>query len=139
MDTLGRHLVAEFYGCDRTRLNDLEAVSSALEAAAVCIGATIIQKAAHRYAPQGVTVTIIIAESHLSIHTWPEHGYAAADIFTCGGLDPKPGFALLRDRLGASQTRVQVIVRGTDAHVEAGRDLVPQDVVLLSTLAGLEG
>lgn len=138
MDTLGRHLIAEYYHCDRELLNDLDAVSAALGAAAERIGATVLQVGAHRYAPQGVTVTLIVAESHLSIHTWPDHGYAAADIFTCGGLDPRPGFELLRVRLGAREARVQIIVRGTDRHVEAGRDLLPEDVVLMSSIAALE-
>lgn len=137
MDTLGRHLIAEFYDCDRQRLDDRAFVEAAITAAAEEVGATVLHVSAHRYAPQGVTATVIIAESHLSIHTWPEHGYAAADIFTCGGLDPRPGFLLLQERLGAADARVQVLVRGLPEHVGAGRAVMPQDVVLLSEVRPL--
>ncbi len=138
MDTLGRHLIGEFYGCDHTLLNDPTTVEQAICDAAHAVGATVLHVQAHRFAPQGVTATVIIAESHLSIHTWPEHGYAAADIFTCGGLDPAPGFRLLQQRLRAETTRVQVIVRGTDEHISRAGDLMPDDVVVLSSLAPLE-
>lgn len=138
MDTLGRHLIGEFYGCDHALLNDVDAIRRTIQATAEAVGATILHVQAHRFAPQGVTATVIIAESHLSIHTWPEHGYAAADIFTCGTLDPVPGFRRLQQELGAQSTRVQVIVRGTDAHVERAGDLLPDDVLLLSEVAPLE-
>jgi len=138
MDTLGRHLIGEFYGCDHALLDDVDAIERSIRAAAEAVGATILHARAHRFAPQGVTATVIIAESHLSIHTWPEHGYAAADIFTCGGLDPVPGFRLLQRELGAKNTRVQVILRGTDEHVAHAGDLVPEDVMVLSRLAPLE-
>lgn len=132
MDTLGRHLIAELYDCDRQLLDDRAFVEAAITAAAEAVGATVLHVSAHHYAPQGVTATVIIAESHLSIHTWPEHGYAAADIFTCGGLDPRPGFELLRERFRAADARLQVIVRGLEQHVAAGETVAPEDVVLRS-------
>ncbi len=136
-DTLGRHLIAEFYGCDHGVLDDEAAVRSAVQEAAEIVGATVITTASHKYAPQGVTATVLIAESHISIHTWPEHGYAAVDIFTCGGLDPEPGFRHLGTVLRASRCRVQQIVRGLDEHVTRGGDLMPQDVVLFSRVTTL--
>jgi len=137
MDTLGRHLIAEFWGCAPGGLDDEAGVRAAVTAAAEAIGATPISLASHHYAPQGVTATLLIAESHLSIHTWPEHGYAAVDIFTCGGLDPRPGFRSLKQALGATECRVQEIVRGLPGHVAAGRPLVPDDVVIFSEIAPL--
>lgn len=137
-DTLGRHLIAEFYGCDHAVLDDEPLVASAVGEAAARIGATVVAAVSHKYAPQGVTATVLIAESHLSIHTWPEHGYAAVDIFTCGGLDPDPGFRLLAARLQATRCRVQQIVRGLDEHSEGGADLTPEDVVLFSSMATLQ-
>ncbi len=135
MDTLGRHLIADFYGCDAGSLDDEAHVRRAVVAAAGAVGSTVVSLASHRYAPQGVTAVALIAESHLSVHTWPEHGYAAIDIFTCGGLDPGPGFSLLAARLGATEYRVQQIVRGADAdlarHPAAGGD----GVRLLAALA----
>ena len=137
MHTLGRHLIAEYYGCQAVLLNDVDGARSLVARAAEAVGATVLAVSAHRYAPQGVTATAIIAESHLSVHTWPEHGYAAVDIFTCGDLDPRQGFEVFRRGLQARSARVQVILRGTDAHVDAARPLQPDDVRLLSTLAPL--
>ncbi len=128
--TLGRHLIAEFYGCELAVIDDVALIEQVMHDAAKAVGATVMGSAFHRYAPQGVSGTLLIAESHLSIHTWPEHRYVAADIFTCGGLDPRPGFQLLAGRLGAKDSRVQEIVRGLPEHVAEGRALLPSDVVV---------
>ncbi len=130
--TIGRHLIAEFYGCDLALIDDVGAIEQLMHAAAAIVGATVMASAFHRYAPQGVSGTLLIAESHLSIHTWPEHRYVAADIFTCGGLDPRPGFEFLGRELGASDSRMQEIVRGLPEHVAEGRALVPSDVVVVT-------
>lgn len=132
MNTLGRHLVAELYGCDGASLDDPRAVEDALRAAADSVGATILAGAFHRFEPAGVSGTLLIAESHLSIHTWPAQRYVAADIFTCGGLDPRPGFELLAARFGASSTRIQEIVRGLPDDVHGDRPLLPEDVLLVT-------
>lgn len=139
MKTLGRHLVAELYGCDHARLDDVVLVERLVREACAEVGATVLQVVAHRYAPQGVTATAVIAESHLSVHTWPEHGYAAADVFTCGDLDPRLAFVHLRDGLAASQTRMRVVLRGLDAHLPPGEDVVPEDVLVLARVAAIEG
>jgi len=125
--TLSRHLIVELYGCDRDALNDPALAREAMMEAAAAVGATPMADCFHRYAPQGVSGAVIIAESHLSIHTWPEHGYAAVDIFTCGDLDPRPGVAVLRRALGAREERVQVILRGVPGEI-AGHDLRPDEV-----------
>lgn len=132
MNTLGRHLVAELYGCDLAMLDDAAAVEDSLRAAALRVGATILAGAFHRFSPAGVSGTLLIAESHLSIHTWPVQRYVAADIFTCGGLDPRPGFELLAERFGAASTRIQEIVRGLPDDVGGERPLLPEDVVLVT-------
>jgi len=134
METLGRHLVVEYYGCDADHLDDVDVVQSALLEAAEAVGATVIGHAFHRYAPQGVTGVVLISESHLSVHTWPESGYAAVDVFTCGGLDPRPAFKVLGRTFIAQEARVQEVVRGLAAEVEAGEKLLPEDVVLSSRL-----
>ena len=130
MDTLGRHLLGEFYGCDRDLLDDVEAVTDLLLAAATAVGATVVAHAFHRYEPHGVSGTLLIAESHLSVHTWPEHGYVAVDIFTCGGLDPRPGFELIAERLHATSTRQHEIWRGLPEHLD--RHVAPDDVRLIT-------
>lgn len=135
MRTLGRHLLAEFYGCDRALLDDVAGVRAALLAAAEAVGATLVAEAFHRYDPQGVSGTLLIAESHLSVHTWPEHAYVAVDIFTCGGLDPRPGFALLARRLDARESRTHEIARGLPEHLERAPE--PGDVTVITRVAPL--
>lgn len=84
MDALGRHLLLELRECNKAVLDDLKYLENALVSAAIEAGATVIDKSFHQFAPQGVSGVVLIAESHLSLHTWPEHAYAAVDIFTCG-------------------------------------------------------
>lgn len=74
----------ELKDCNRELLNDPDRLECLLVEAANRAGATVVQKAFHQFNPHGVSGVVIIAESHLFIHTWPEHGYAAVDIFTCG-------------------------------------------------------
>jgi S-adenosylmethionine decarboxylase len=81
---LGTHLLIELAGCEAEFLNNEEQVSEALLQAAVEAKATILSSYFHKFHPQGVSGVVVIAESHLSIHTWPELEYAAIDIFTCG-------------------------------------------------------
>lgn len=83
MNALGHHLLVELYGCDSDRLNDVVYVRQTMLQAAQKICATIIEVVERQFEPQGVTVIIAIAESHLSVHTWPEHRYAAVDVFSC--------------------------------------------------------
>lgn len=132
MKTIGRHLIAEFYGCDTHGLDDLEHVRTSMLAAADEIRATVVAESFHRFAPQGVSGSVVIAESHLSIHTWPEYGYAAVDIFTCGGLDPRAGFRLLEDRLRSTSTRVQEILRGLPEEIEADRQWSAGDIHVIT-------
>lgn len=84
MNALGRHVLLEAYGCDVSVLNDTRIIREILTEAALLADAHIVGTAFHQFNPHGVSGVIIIAESHLSIHTWPEYGYAAIDIFTCG-------------------------------------------------------
>ncbi len=128
MKTIARHLIAEYYGCDRTVLDDEAAIRRHLRAAAEHIGATVKGEAFHRYSPEGVSGVVLIAESHLSIHTWPTRGYAAIDIFTCGGLDPRPGFALLAKAFGATTARVEEVLRGLPEDLAEHEVILPADI-----------
>lgn len=83
MNVLGTHILLELKDCDRELLNDLSLVKDALISAANEVGAKILGESFHKFHPQGVTGVLPIAESHLCVHTWPEHGYAAVDVFTC--------------------------------------------------------
>lgn len=84
IEAVGKHCILELYDCDRSRLDDQVFLRDAIAAAADCAGATLLHLITHRFEPQGVTGLALLAESHISIHTWPESGYAAVDVFTCG-------------------------------------------------------
>jgi S-adenosylmethionine decarboxylase len=108
----GRHLLAELHGCDR--LDDVALMDATLRRAAHAAGATLLEVRLHSFGVgQGVTGVAMLAESHISIHTWPEHGYAAVDIFLCAprhGLDA--GLAVIAEALQARTVDSRVIERG---------------------------
>ena len=83
-DMVGKHCILELYECDALKLNDEAFVRTTITTAAKLAGATLLNLITHRFEPQGVTGLALLAESHISIHTWPENGYAAVDVFTCG-------------------------------------------------------
>lgn len=113
MRILGRHLIVEYSECDRSILDDMRRLETALTEAVRKSGATIVRSVFHRYAPQGVSGVIVIAESHLSIHTWPEYGYAAVDFFTCGEtVDPYKAFETMKEALGCSTYALNELKRG---------------------------
>ena len=116
--TKGVHLLCEFSGCDPDILTNLEAIKSALEDAARRANVTILQGYYHRFTPLGVSGLLCIAESHCSIHTWPELGYAAADIYTCGDHTlPRSAPAVLGAALRARHADALEVTRGTaDEH-----------------------
>ena len=113
MKALARHLLLELDGCSRETLNDVEFLKSCLKEGATAAGATIVSEAFFQFAPYGVSGVVIIAESHLSIHTWPEYGYAAVDVFTCGmTTKPEKATALIAEKLGARTSKLREIKRG---------------------------
>lgn len=110
----GRHACADFYGCDPAILDDEAALIAILTAAAKAAGATILGVSSHKFAPQGVTVLLLLAESHMSIHTWPEENFAAADAFTCGqSTDPLVAIEHIRNAIKATSANNTVIPRGS--------------------------
>ena len=113
MNALGKHLLLELKDCDREVLNDLSFIKGLLPAAASEAGATVLGESFHQFKPQGVSGVVIIAESHLFIHTWPECGYAAVDIFTCGNsVKPEKAAQKLIRELGAKSHSILEIQRG---------------------------
>lgn len=113
MNVLGNHLLLELKNCDREMLDDLSLVRDALISAAQQVGAKILGESFHKFHPRGVTGVLAIAESHLCIHTWPEHGYAAVDVFTCSQtFDPERVAELLIDRFGSKDPSILVVKRG---------------------------
>jgi S-adenosylmethionine decarboxylase proenzyme len=102
----------EYYDCDEQALNDLEGIEALLVKAAKQANASVVRSTFHRFAPQGVSGVIVIEESHLSIHTWPEHGYAAVDFYTCGECSPDAAHPVIKEGLKAGQFEMLVINRG---------------------------
>lgn len=110
--TRGRHWVVEYHGCRSSILDDRDAVAELLRRAADAAGATVLDVHVHRFEPHGVAGVAVLAESHLSIHTWPEVGYAAADLYTCGQGDPARAHAMLATELAATRSEVMELARG---------------------------
>ena len=111
MNELGLHILMEFNDCSLDILNDLESLEVAMNDAAAASKATIIKSVFHQFSPQGVTGVVVVAESHLAIHTWPEHGYAAVDFFTCNlKMDYKMAYDLLVERLNSKNHNFKSIV-----------------------------
>ncbi len=113
MNAFGKHIVCELSGCDKELLTNVDAIHGMMVAAAKASRATIMESAFHRFQPQGVSGTVILAESHLSIHTWPELGYAAMDFYTCGDhTDPWLACEHAAQALGASSMLTTEFKRG---------------------------
>lgn len=113
MHTIGRHLLIELHGCPAALLNHVEHVQAALYRAAREAGVTLLEAVVHKFHPHGVTALALLSESHLSIHTWPEYGYAAADVFTCGrAADPGSACRSLVSAFEAKRHVVREIPRG---------------------------
>jgi len=113
LKALGKHLLLELKGCDKEVLNDVGFLREALLAAAGEAGATVLGESFHQFNPQGVSGVVMIAESHLVIHTWPEYGYAAADIFTCGNsVRPEKAAEIIVRKLGSKDHSIIEIRRG---------------------------
>ncbi len=112
MRVLGRHLVADFHGCTAD-LNDPRLVMETLERACEVARATVVERSGHHFSPYGVTAVVVIAESHLAVHTWPEYRYAAVDLFTCGtSVDTWKAFEYVKKALGATRVEVRELQRG---------------------------
>ncbi len=88
-NTFGRHVIGELYECIPSLLKDLNKITNVVKAAALNAGATIVGDFAHKYDHgNGISYILIVKESHISIHSWPEHRYASVDVYTCGQVDP---------------------------------------------------
>ena len=113
MRALGRHLLVEFYDCDPEAINDLDLVENSMKDAALAAGSTIVDSVFRRFSPHGVSGVVVIAESHLAIHTWPEYRYAAVDLFTCGEkVDPWAARDHLQDVFCSRDSECRELPRG---------------------------
>ena len=113
MNALGRHILLELKDCNREVLNNLNLLQDVMCSAAEEAGATILEQHFHHFSPQGISGAIIIAESHMAVHTWPEYGYAALDIFTCGdSVKPEVAVEKLIKTLESKDPTVMELKRG---------------------------
>ncbi|KMJ55685.1 adenosylmethionine decarboxylase [Alkalihalophilus sp. As8PL] len=113
MDTMGRHVIAELWGCNTEKLNNMSFIEQTFVDAALKSGAEVREVAFHKFAPHGVSGVVIISESHLTIHSFPEHGYASIDVYTCGDrIDPNVASNYIAEALGASSSEVIEVPRG---------------------------
>ncbi len=106
------HVIMDFFQCDIAKLNDMEFVEKELIRAATTAGAHVLGKQFHRFSPHGVTGILSLQESHLSIHTWPEHKFAAADFFSCGNIKAEIAYEILSSSLAARERKIKKINRG---------------------------
>jgi len=115
-EAVGKHCILELYDCDCRRLDDEAFLRDAITTAARRAGATLLDLITHRFDPQGVTGLALLAESHISIHTWPESGYAAVDVFTCGDHTmPERACQVLVEHLEAASHKLTSFRRETPA------------------------
>jgi S-adenosylmethionine decarboxylase len=109
----GVHLLGDLYGIAPEKLTNAVAIEALLRESALACGATILHSYFHGFgAGEGVTGVVLLAESHISIHTWPESGFAAADIFMCGAANPRQALDLIQSALAAERCVVQTMARG---------------------------
>jgi spermidine synthase len=110
---LGNHILVEFMNCDPKIMNDVAGIERDMVAAAQKAGATVINSTFHHFSPWGVSGVVVIQESHLAIHTWPEYGYAAVDLFTCGEMDAWISFDHLKECFGSTSYSAIEMKRGS--------------------------
>ncbi len=112
MNTSGTHILCELWGCDVPFLNEVDAIEDLMVEAASLAEARVVNALFHQFAPQGVTGVVVLEESHLSIHTWPEAAYVAIDIYTCGSCRPEKAIDYLRKRFMPERVEVLHVKRG---------------------------
>jgi len=128
---LGKHIIAEFYDCDSAVIDDISLIESIMTDSAKISGATIIKPFFHRFSPQGVSGIIVISESHFAIHTWPEHGYAAVDIFSCSDFNYKESLRHIRDRFRSGRYLINCISRGLPGTTDTSLSITDAEIVRL--------
>jgi S-adenosylmethionine decarboxylase len=109
----GVHLIIDLHGADR--LDDIAHIEATLRRCVEAARATLLHIHLHHFHPNGVSGVAVLAESHISIHTWPDAGYAALDVFMCGSADPDQCIPVLREAFGAQRVGVNEILRGQGA------------------------
>jgi S-adenosylmethionine decarboxylase len=111
--TRGKHLILDLWGCDNSTLTNTAQIEETMKSAAVVAGATVLFSNMHHFGGEyGVTGVVGLAESHMSIHTYPEHGYASLDVYMCGNCDPRNTLETLKAYFKPTEVNERVLVRG---------------------------
>ncbi|GKV70055.1 S-adenosylmethionine decarboxylase proenzyme [Sporosarcina sp. NCCP-2716] len=137
LSALGRHVLIEYYGCPSEIIENNKVIEQFMKEAADYSGATIVESVFHHFNPYGVSGAVIIAESHLTIHTWPEYGFASVDVYTCGdSVSPWKAAEYLEEKLQATKTESFEVPRGMVEKIKqfAARDI--EQVTVKPALAG---
>lgn len=108
---MGHHILVSLYGISFRLLDDIDGIRAAFEEAVEACGATVLNRFSHKFQPQGVTVVYALAESHISIHTFPENGSCAIDVYTCGTLDTRKGMDVLINYFNPIEVSMQEVSR----------------------------
>ncbi len=112
MEAIGKQIILELEKCSVPKLKNQAFVSQTMNLAAEKMGATVVISEFHRFSPYGISGVVVIQESHLTIHTWPEYQYAAIDIFTCGTIDLQKGTDFLIETFEARESDYRLLFRG---------------------------
>ncbi|PSR05502.1 MAG: spermidine synthase, partial [Bacteroidetes bacterium SW_11_45_7] len=128
MNSLGRHILVEYFGCSEELMMDTQHIEKSMVEASREAGATVINSTFHHFSPFGVSGVVVIQESHLAIHTWPEFGYAAVDLFTCGdSVNPWIAYTYLKNAFEADHGSALEMNRGSKDLLKL-KDIQPQSI-----------
>ncbi len=123
-NSIGKHWHIEIYACNILKLKTVPFVQQTLSEAASASGATIVNENFHQFSPFGVSGVVVIEESHFTIHTWPEHAYAAVDFFTCGdSIDIQKALDVIGNNFETEKIEVRYFDRG---NIEKAKELMPE-------------
>ena len=123
MEGLGSHLLAELFNCNENHISDVKKVEDVLLKAAELCNTTVIKQFFHEFSPYGVSGILVIAESHFTIHTWPEFEYAAVDIFTCGDIEYKRSIDFIKEEFEAGKCSIFHFTRGILPEIEIKKEM----------------
>lgn len=137
LSALGRHVLIEYYGCPSEIIENNKVIEQFMKEAADYSGATIVESVFHHFNPYGVSGAVIIAESHLTIHTWPEYGFASVDVYTCGdSVSPWKAADYLAEKLKAKKVESFEVPRGMVEKIRQFAEKEIEEVTVKPVLAG---
>ncbi|MGG0642539.1 adenosylmethionine decarboxylase [Sporosarcina gallistercoris] len=140
LSALGRHVLIEYYGCPSEIIENNKVIEQFMKEAADYSGATIVESVFHHFNPYGVSGAVIIAESHLTIHTWPEYGFASVDVYTCGdSVSPWKAADYLAEKLQAKKVESFEVPRGMVEKIRQFAEKEIEEVTVKPVLAGVNG